>query len=78
MLLAVSRFCLNGVEFWKRRAMSYEAPLVTYKHKVYAELLLRDSATGLVENFAWQASTVKPVNDAAYNQLAPMTVKSFG
>jgi hypothetical protein len=58
--------------------VTFTTPIVQFKHKIYVEALLKDSVTGIVENQSYQASTLKAVNDAAPNQLAPLIVKSFG
>jgi hypothetical protein len=42
------------------------------------EVLLKDATTGVVESQSYQASSLKSVNDASPNQLAPLILQSFG
>ena len=51
------------LEFWMRRATAFTAPLVQFKNKVYVEVLQKDAITGAVDNQAFAASTLKPVNE---------------
>jgi hypothetical protein len=55
-----------------------DSPVVTFKNKVYAEVMLKEITTGNVLSQSYQSSTVKSINDAADYLLAPMIVKSFG
>jgi len=52
--------------------------VVTFKNKVYAEVMLKEINTGTILSQSFQSSTVKNINDAADNLLAPLIVKSFG
>lgn len=67
-----------STEFWYRSANAYEQPQVTFKNKVYAEVLLRDIASGDVIKQTYQTSNVLSVNAQAQQLISPPTVKSFG
>lgn len=66
------------IEFWPRRATTFTAPVVKFKNKVYAEVILKDAETGLIDNRAFAASTLKPVHEAGQFQLAPLIVTAYG
>ena len=56
-------------------AQSSENPVVTYKNKLFAELLFEDPNGGLK---TYEYSTLKPVRDQSQNLLAPPVIKSVG
>ena len=77
MLLEVSqvRNVTHLLAFWIRVAQSSENPVVTYKNKLFAELLFEDPNGGLK---TYEHSTLKPVRDQSQNLLAPPVIKSVG
>lgn len=52
----------------------FDEPIVTFKNKIYAEMLLKDINTGKITSQSFQSSTVKAINDAADNAFAPLIV----
>ena len=56
-------------------AESPENPVVTYKNKLYAELLFMDENANLV---TYEYATLKTVRDQSQNLLPPPMIKSAG
>ena len=56
-------------------AQSSEIPVVTFKNKLFAELLFEDPDGGFK---TFEYATLKPVRDQSKNLLAPPVIKSVG
>ena len=51
------------LEFWFKTASEFEQPKITFKNKLYADLLLYDSVSNTQQSY--QTSTMKAINDAS-------------
>jgi hypothetical protein len=56
---------LIALVFWQKFSTVLDSPVVTFKNKVYAEVMLKEIATGTILSQSFQTSTVKSINDAA-------------
>ena len=64
------------LEFWFKTASEFEQPNITFKNKLYADLLLYDSVSNTQQSF--QTSTMKAINDVSQEPIAPLILMAFG